>query len=91
MTAGGEIGSPVPIDPSVGGYPWPMVVARHVVITGLMGAGKTSVGRRVADRLGRPWRDSDVDIEAAIGATVRELRDREGVDAMHVEGIRPAP
>ena len=83
MTAGGEIGVSVPIDPSVGGYPSSMVAPRHIVITGLMGVGKTSVGRRVAARLGRAWRDSDVDIEAATGATVRELRDREGVDAMH--------
>ena len=83
MTAGGEIGGSVPIDPSVGGYPWSMVAARHVVITGLMGAGKSSVGQRVAARLGRAWRDSDLDIEAETGATVRELRDRDGVDAMH--------
>ncbi len=83
MTAGGEIVGSVPIAPSVGGYPSAMVTARHVVIIGLMGAGKTSVGRRLAERLGRTWRDSDADIEAATGATVRELRDREGVDAMH--------
>jgi len=56
---------------------------RHVVVVGLMGSGKTVVGRRLAARLGRPWRDSDREIEAATGLTVRELRDRDGVDAMH--------
>jgi shikimate kinase len=56
---------------------------RHVVIAGLMGAGKSTVGRRLAEELGWAWRDSDVDIEAATGRTVRELRDDEGVDPMH--------
>ncbi|MFL5650364.1 MAG: shikimate kinase [Chloroflexota bacterium] len=56
---------------------------RHIVIAGLMGAGKSTVGRALAKRLGRAWRDSDVDIEAGTGKTVRELRDSEGVDAMH--------
>lgn len=56
---------------------------RHVVLVGLMGSGKTVVGRRLAARLGVPWRDSDREIEAATGLTVRELRDRDGVDAMH--------
>jgi shikimate kinase len=55
----------------------------HIVVVGLMGAGKTEVGRRLAARLGLPWRDSDRDIEAKTGLTVRELRDRDGVDAMH--------
>jgi len=55
----------------------------HIVITGLMGSGKTTVGRALAARLGRAWHDSDRDIEADTGLTVRELRDREGVDAMH--------
>jgi shikimate kinase len=56
---------------------------RHIVLTGLMGSGKTTVGRKLAAEIGWDWRDSDVDIEAATGRTVRELRDEEGVDAMH--------
>jgi shikimate kinase len=56
---------------------------RHVVVVGLMGSGKSVVGRRIAARLGWPHRDSDREIEAATGLTVRELRDRDGVDAMH--------
>lgn len=56
---------------------------RHVVIVGLMGSGKTVVGRRLAAGLGWPWHDSDRDIEAATGLTVRELRDRDGVEALH--------
>jgi shikimate kinase len=56
---------------------------RHIVVVGLMGAGKSEVGRRLAAQLGRPWRDSDRVIEARTGLTVRELRERDGVDAMH--------
>jgi shikimate kinase len=55
----------------------------HVVVVGLMGAGKTSVGRRLARHLDWAWHDSDRDIKATTGLTVRELRDRDGVDAMH--------
>lgn len=48
-----------------------------------MGAGKTTTGRALAKRLDRVWRDSDIEIETETGRTVRELRDSEGVDAMH--------
>jgi shikimate kinase len=48
-----------------------------------MGSGKTTVGRRLADRLGWTWQDSDSQIEAATGLTVRELRERDGAEAMH--------
>lgn len=48
-----------------------------------MGSGKTEVGRRPAALLGWRWRDSDSDIGAATGLTVRELLERDGIEAMH--------
>ena len=56
---------------------------RHVVLVGLMGSGKTTVGRLVADRLGWPLRDSDAEIEGRTARTVRELDETVGTDAMH--------
>lgn len=56
---------------------------RHVVVIGLMGAGKTTVAEAVARHRGWPLRDSDADIEAAIGRTGRELAASDGVDALH--------
>ena len=56
---------------------------RHLVLLGLMGAGKTTVGRALAAALGWPLRDSDGDVEARTGRTVRELRDELGVERMH--------
>jgi shikimate kinase len=57
--------------------------ARHVVVMGLMGTGKTTVGHLLAAGLGWPMHDSDPEIEAAEGRTVRQLRDEVGVDSMH--------
>jgi hypothetical protein len=56
---------------------------RHVAVVGLMGSGKSTIGRRLAASLGWPMRDSDVEIEAARGRTVRQLRDELGVDGLH--------
>jgi shikimate kinase len=44
-----------------------------VLLVGMMGAGKTTVGRLVAERLGCPYADSDAEVEAATGRTVPEL------------------
>jgi len=56
---------------------------RHVVLVGLMGSGKTTVGRLVSARLGWPMTDSDAAIEAGEGATVREIGERLGTVALH--------
>ena len=51
---------------------------RSLVLVGLMGAGKTSIGRRLAARLGLPFRDADAEIELAAGCTIPELFRRYG-------------
>lgn len=51
---------------------------RAVVLIGLMGAGKTSVGRLLAARIGLPFVDADAEIEAAAGATIEEIFAGEG-------------
>lgn len=51
---------------------------RHLVLIGLMGAGKTSVGERCAVELGRPFVDTDELVVATSGLTVAELFASEG-------------
>ena len=46
---------------------------RTVALVGLMGAGKSTVGRRLADRLGRSFTDSDDEIEKAAGLSVADI------------------
>lgn len=50
----------------------------HLLLVGMMGAGKSTVGRIVAERLGRPYRDSDAMVEEATGRSVPELFAAEG-------------
>lgn len=51
---------------------------RPIVLVGLMGVGKTTVGRRLAQRLRLPFVDADHEIEAAAGMTVAEIFERFG-------------
>lgn len=48
---------------------------RNIVLVGMMGAGKTSVGRRLAHSLGLPFVDADSEIEAAANMSIAEIFD----------------
>jgi shikimate kinase len=52
--------------------------AGHIVLVGLMGSGKSTVGRILAARLHRPFLDSDEMVEARTGRTVREIFETDG-------------
>jgi shikimate kinase len=51
---------------------------RSIVMIGLMGCGKTSVGRRTAAQLGLPFVDADEAIEKAAGKSIKEIFEDHG-------------
>jgi shikimate kinase len=53
-------------------------LSRTVALVGMMGAGKSSVGRKLATRLGVAFKDADGEIEQAAGAQVSEIFERYG-------------
>ena len=55
--------------------------ARSIVLVGLMGAGKTKVGRQLAQRLGLPFADADDEIVEAAGCSIEEMFERYGETA----------
>jgi shikimate kinase len=54
------------------------VNARHLVLVGMMGAGKSTVGAACAVRLGRPFVDTDEIVASVAGAPVAEVFTRDG-------------
>jgi shikimate kinase len=54
--------------------------SRSVVLVGMMGAGKSSIGRRLAARLAIPFVDADAEIESAAGMTILEIFAKHGED-----------
>lgn len=58
-------------------------IACHIVVLGLMGVGKSTVGRELARHLDRPYLDSDADIERLTGRSGRELVETHGVAELH--------
>jgi shikimate kinase len=60
---------------------------RPIVLVGLMGAGKTKIGRRLATRLDLPFFDSDEEIETAAGETIKEIFANRG-EAVFRDGER---
>jgi len=51
---------------------------RSLVMVGMMGAGKSAIGKRLASRLGLPFVDADTEIEQAANATISEIFERDG-------------
>jgi len=58
------------VKPDINEAPW---ATRTIALVGLMGAGKSTVGRRLAEKLGRPFFDSDDEIEKAAGLSVADI------------------
>lgn len=59
-------------------HPQPVGQARPIVLVGLMGVGKSTVGRRLANRLRLPFVDADDAIEEAAGMTIAEIFEKFG-------------
>ncbi len=58
--------------------PPPFSLPRTVALVGLMGAGKSAIGKRLATRLGLPFVDADDEIERAAGCTIAEFFEKHG-------------
>jgi shikimate kinase len=63
-------------------------LAERVLLVGMMGSGKTTVGRLLAERLGWPHMDSDEMIVQSTGRTVPEIFDERGEAAFRAEEAR---
>jgi len=61
------------LDPAVRAAIVTALGTRALVLVGMMGAGKSSVGRRLATRLGLHFTDADTEIETAAGMTIPEI------------------
>jgi shikimate kinase len=79
-TRQGEIEQPAAV-------PHRFAPARTIVLIGLMGAGKSKIGRRLAARLGLPFSDSDGEIETAAGETIEDIFRNRG-EAVFRDGER---
>lgn len=58
-----------------------LYIPRTIVLVGMMGVGKTSIGRRLAKNLGIEFKDSDHEIEKAAGCSVKDVFELYGEQA----------
>lgn len=56
----------------------------RILLIGMMGSGKTTVGRELAERTGWPYVDNDTLVQEATGRTAREIRATDGEDILHL-------
>ncbi len=59
----------------------PHTPPKTIVLVGLMGAGKSHIGRRLATRLGLPFADADIEIEAAANCSIEDIFELHGEEA----------
>jgi shikimate kinase len=78
MECDGKIPQPAPAEIADQKSALALAAARPITLVGLMGAGKTTVGRRLALILRLPFVDADAEIEIASGMTVAEIFERFG-------------
>jgi len=71
-----ELGGDQTTEPAAGELP-----ERTIVLVGLMGAGKTAIGRRLAQRIDRAFTDADREIEEAAGCSIEDIFQRYGEPA----------
>lgn len=59
----------------------PVSPGQHIALVGFMGCGKSTVGPRLAQKLGLPFVDTDRVVEKTVGASIPEIFDRQGEQA----------
>src|SRR5712671_3772241 len=72
-----ETASPAPASPQDAEIAAALGV-RSIVLIGMMGAGKSTIGRRLATRLRLPFTDADTEIEAAAGMSIPDIFETRG-------------
>lgn len=70
--------APLPAFPSLEADILAALGSRSIVLVGMMGAGKSTIGRRLAARLRLPFTDADTEIEAAAGMSIPEIFETHG-------------
>ncbi len=65
-------------DTGAGKNPTTTSGGKSIVLVGLMGAGKSAIGRGLATKLDMPFLDADIEIEAAAGCTIEEIFETQG-------------
>ena len=68
-----ETASPAPANATLDADITAALGARSIVLVGMMGAGKSTIGRRLATRLRLPFTDADTEIEAAAGMSIPDI------------------
>ena len=73
-----ETASPAPANATPDADITAALGARSIVLVGMMGAGKSTIGRRLAARLRLPFTDADTEIEAAAGMSIPDIFETRG-------------